>query len=292
LKSTDTGQSSGADADVEDGPDPDAIGEDDDESIRPTALGKQFGEIPLGDYRASLNFISSNPSILTERESDGLLVDAFDNQMEGHAKYAKQCVNQALLIQYCRQLGKDGVGLFFRRITTRGHQAGKLFTDDVNETYNKIKVRVAELAKQKADEPAEGEEQIQLHAVDPNTTINITVPRPIPTDLTASTSQPPPTEDEIAARHIFESFPPGFQRALESGKLDEVNRVLGKMSVEEAEEVVAKLGEGGMLNLEEKVIDATTEEGKELVKEIERTGRLPGQENEGAMELSEDPPMD
>jgi cell division cycle protein 37 len=284
LKSTDTGQSSGADADIEDGPDPDKANEDDDdESLRPTALGQKFGKIQLGDYRSSLQFISANPSILTERESDGLLVEAFDQQMEGHAKYAKQCVNQALLIQYCRQLGKDGVGLFFKRITTPGHQASKLFTDDVNDTYNKIKVRVAELAKQKENEP-EGEEQIQLHAVDPNTKINIIVPPPIPSDLTAESTQPPPSEDQIAARQIFESFPPGFQRALESGELEEVNRVLGKMSVEEAEEVVARLGEGGMLNLEENVIDATTEEGKQLVKEIERTGRLPG--------LTEDPGMD
>lgn len=211
--------------------------------------------------------------------------------MEGNAKEAKQCVNQALLIQYCRQLGKDGVGLFFRRITTQGHQAGKLFTDDVNDTYNKIKVRVAELAKERANQP-EGEEQIQLHAVDPNTKINIVVPPPVPKDLATPSAQPPPTEDQIEARKIFESFPPGLQRALESGELDEVNRVLGKMSVEEAEEVVAQLGEGGMLNLEENVIDATTEEGKELVKEIERTGRLPGQVDEGAMEVTEDPGMD
>jgi cell division cycle protein 37 len=213
--------------------------------------------------------------------------------MEGHAKAAKQCVHQALLIQYCRQLGKDGVGLFFKRITTQGHQASKLFTDDVNDTYNKIKTRVVELAKEKENEPGEGEEQIQLHAVDPNTKINIMVPPPIPTDLAAESTQPPPSEDQIAARKIFESFPPGFQRALESGSLDEVNRVLGKMSVEEAEEVVAQLGEGGMLNLEEKVIDATTEEGKQLVKEIERTRRLPGQEEEeGGVQLSEDPGMD
>ena len=63
---------------------------------------------------------------------------------------------------------------------------------------------------------------------------------------------------------------------MESGKLDEVNKVLAKMSVEEAEEVVGKLSEGGMLSLEEGVIDATTEEGKKAMKEIEKTGRMPG----------------
>lgn len=107
-------------------------------------------------------------------------------------------------------------------------------------------------------------EQIQLHPVDPSQTINIVVP---------SASSDDPTEQ--AARKIFESFPPGLQRALESGKLDDVNKVLGKMSVEEAEEIVSQLGEGGMLSVEDKIIDATTEEGKRQVEEIERERRIP-----------------
>lgn len=42
------------------------------------------------------------------------------------------------------------------------------------------------------------------------------------------------------------------------------------MSVEEAEEVVEQLGEGGMLSLEQGVIDGTTEEGREKLKDLER----------------------
>lgn len=45
------------------------------------------------------------------------------------------------------------------------------------------------------------------------------------------------------------------------------------MSVEEAEEVVEKLGEGGMLSVEEGVIDGTTEEGREKLKELEEKAR-------------------
>jgi cell division cycle protein 37 len=55
--------------------------------------------------------------------------------------------------------------------------------------------------------------------------------------------------------------------------LDEVNKVLGKMSVEEAEEIVEKLGEGGMLSLEEGIVDATTEEGRKKLEEIEAEGK-------------------
>lgn len=300
LNRADTGQSSGFDADIEDGPNPDSVSrsprrsseEDKLSKTRASKAAKEFAKIPLGDYRADLQFISQHPEILTESDSDRLLIEAFHAQEAGKDKFAKQCVHQALLIQYCRQLGKDGVQLFFKRITTPGHQAQKLFVDDVNETYGKIRERTKEVEEVKEEEGEK--EQIQLHAVDPNTTIQINVPPPVPTDLepNARSADPPPDPEHVHARRIFESFPPGLQRALESGSLDEVNRVLGKMSVSEAEEVVAKLGEGGMLSLEEGVVDATTEEGRRIVEEIERTGRMPGEKGtegeEGVEALGED----
>ncbi|KAF2084844.1 hsp90-like protein [Saccharata proteae CBS 121410] len=257
---TDTGQSSGADADIEEG-----LNADDEEDIQASATAKQFAKIEMGDYRTMLQFISAHPELLVEKETDGLLVEAFSAETDGKHKYARQCVHHALLLQYCRQLGRDGVGLFFKRITTKDHQAQKLFNDDVNNTYARIHTRVAELAAENKNPSSEGVEQIQLHAVDPNTTINITVPPP---DAA--------TEEDKARRQIFEAFPPGLQRALESKKLDEVNKVLAKMSVEEAEEVVEKLGDGGMLSVEEGVIDATTEEGRRQMEEIEKTGHMPG----------------
>lgn len=67
---------------------------------------------------------------------------------------------------------------------------------------------------------------------------------------------------------MFDAFPPGLQRALEAGTLEKVNEVLGKMSVEEAEEVVGLLGESGMLDMREGVIDGTTEEGRKMLDEI------------------------
>lgn len=226
-------ESSGADADVDE---PEGEGEDDDDAdIEPTELGKKFAQFKMGDYRACLQFISQNPQVLAERETDGLLVMAFNAAIEGKDDFARQCVHQGLLLQYCRALGKDGVGLFFKRITTQGHQAQKVFFDDVQSTFQRIRVRAKEIEKQRAQEEADGSggvEQIQLHAVDPGTTINIKIPPEISED-----------PEEKQARELFNAFPPGLQRALESGSLDEVNKVLGKMSVEEAEEVVGQLGE-------------------------------------------------
>lgn len=260
LKRQDSAISSGAEADTEDG----SLSKDDeinDEDIQPTPLGKKFAQIKISDYRASLQFISEHPSIVAERETDGLLVEAFNAQMDGRDAYAHQCVHHALLLQYCGKLGRDGIGFIFKRITTKDHQAGQVFMDDVNSTYRRIKTRAAELQKESSHDPA-GVEQIQLHAVDPNTKIHIVVPEAGSRDPT-----------EVAAREIYDGFPPNLQKALRAESLERVNEVLGKMSVEEAEEVVQKLGEGGMLSLEEGVVDATTEEGQLRLKEIEDENR-------------------
>lgn len=222
-------ESSGAEADVDEPED-----DDDDAEIEASPEGQAFGKIKMGDYQKCLEYISKHPSVLAEKETDGLLVMAFNAAIEGKDDLNRQYVHQALLLQYCRALGRDGVQLFFKRITTPGHQAQKVFFDDVQSTFQRIKTRGKEIVKQRAEEEAEGAgtEQIQLHAVDPNTTINIQIP--------AANSEDP---TEIEARKAFDSFPPGLQRALESGSLDEVNKVLGKMSVEEAEEIVGQLGE-------------------------------------------------
>ncbi len=109
----DGGISSGAEADVEEAAD-DASAKDDDH-IEPTRLGREFSKIKMGDYRACLQYISENPAVVAERETDGLLIEAFNSQLAGISEYARQCVHQALLLQYCRSLGRDGVGLFFKR---------------------------------------------------------------------------------------------------------------------------------------------------------------------------------
>ena len=239
LERKDSQQSSGADADVDE---PEVADDDVEADVEASELGKQFAGIKIGDYRASLQFIAAHPEVMAERETDGLLVLAFNACMDGKEDYARQCVHQGLLLQYCRALGRDGVGMFFKRITTQGHQAQKVFFDDVNSTYQRIRTRTKEIEKQRAQEEADGSggvEQIQLHAVDPGTSINIKIP-PI-------MSQDP---EEVKARSLFDAFPPGLQRALESGSLDEVNKVLGKMSVEQAEEVVGQLSEVSFQQLE------------------------------------------
>ncbi|KAF5233491.1 hypothetical protein FANTH_12540 [Fusarium anthophilum] len=244
---------------------------DDDSDIESSPAGKKFGTIKANDYAASLQFLSQNPQLLVERETDGLLVQAFDAALENKDELSRQLVHQALLLQYCRALGKDGVGLFFKRITTKGHQAQDVFYKDVQDTYMKIRTRSREILAERAKEgQGEGVEQIQLHAVEPGTVINIKVP---------SADSEDPEEQE--ARKIFESFKPEMRKALETGNLDEVNKVLGEMKIDEAEELVGLFGEANILSLEEEIIDATTEQGKQQLKEIEAAASVDKKEEYG-----------
>jgi cell division cycle protein 37 len=97
--------SSGAEADEEN--------EEDDIKVSPMA--RDFGSIKIGDYSASMQFIQKHPEVIVERKTDELLMEAFEAQMSGKDNYARQCVHQGLLLQYCRSLGPDGVSLFFKR---------------------------------------------------------------------------------------------------------------------------------------------------------------------------------
>ena len=140
---------------------------DDDGEVEASPAANKFAAISANDYSASLKFLGQHPEILTERETDGLLVLAFDAALERKDDLARQCVHQALLLQYCRALGKDGVALFFKRITTPGHRAQEVFRRDVQDTYTKILNRGRSMAAERDNEAEHGVEQIQLHPVEP-----------------------------------------------------------------------------------------------------------------------------
>ena len=129
-------------------------------------------------------------------------------------------------------LGRDSVALFFKRMATPGHQAREGFEKDVAEKFQRIWEIARENARQTATEGGKPVEQIQIHSVEPGALIQIQIPQAESED-----------EEVRKARAIFEGFPPEIRAALESGSLDEVNRVLRTMKVPEAENLVNLLGD-------------------------------------------------
>lgn len=75
----------------------------------------RFSHLPLWDYAQSFAFIQDNRDVVVPGASDALLVTAFQAETDGQRKYAKQCVHQSLLLQYCNKLGRDGVRIFFQK---------------------------------------------------------------------------------------------------------------------------------------------------------------------------------
>lgn len=81
--------------------------------LTPTLEG--FSQIPMQQYQKSWEYIQNHRDVYVEGASDALLVAAFTAEGEGKKKYAKQCVHQSLLLQYCEKLGTDGPRMFFKK---------------------------------------------------------------------------------------------------------------------------------------------------------------------------------
>ncbi|WWC59077.1 uncharacterized protein I303_101624 [Kwoniella dejecticola CBS 10117] len=229
-----------------------------------TPSAKAFANIPLGAFEKSFAFIQKDSSVLTEATHDSLLAEAFDAERRGDKGLAQRCVHQSLLVNYCRQLGRDGVGLFFQKMISRNPKSLEMFMQDFNQTYTRIARRTVEMI---AEEEAAGErEQIQLVAEDPSVEIGFNLPDgPPPADLRLEGEG---TEDmdieqvKLFLQHkwdIFQAFPESLRNALKTEKLDEVNKVLGKMKVADAEKVVELMQEGGMLSFSERGVRDMTQ---------------------------------
>lgn len=213
--------------------------------------------------------------VIVPGASDALLVAAFKAQSNGQSRHAQQCVHQSLLLQYCDKLGGDGVRVFFRkcvnyrtssvsllksyfiRMVSGDLRATSVFEKDVAETYAHLVERVR-ISKAEEAATAAGTEQIQLVPENPNQSITFNVPDGPPPEniqLEGPGFEDVNMEDVRRALQmrfdVFQGFSQPMQEALKSQSLDQVNRVLGNMRVEEAEEVVKLLDVAGILSFSE-----------------------------------------
>ncbi|UZO09429.1 uncharacterized protein OCT59_029655 [Rhizophagus irregularis] len=114
MKSLDDNEKNQAEVDEKDDEKEESDDDDDEEEELLTSdLAKEFAMIK--DYDRSFEFITKHPEVVSQEIVDQILAEAFQSQLKGKAKYAKQAVHQAWLLQYCQKLGKDGVTLFFKR---------------------------------------------------------------------------------------------------------------------------------------------------------------------------------
>lgn len=226
---------------------PAATEEEDPDEVKASPDALEFGKIKRGNYEAARNFMVQHPWIVSEKEKDGLVMEAFQRQLDGKTAEMEQLVHNALLLQYCATLGRDGINMFFSRISQVTHPANEAFLKDVKFTTDHIKERCKVLKEnEKKQEEGEDVEQIQLYSVDPNTEITVNVP---PED-----SEDPAVQE---ARRLFEQLDVRLREAAATKSLEAINKVLADMSVPEAEDAVKHLDLAGVLSVEEKIYDAT-----------------------------------
>ena len=87
--------------------------DDEDGDIELSKEAEAFAK--LKGFEPSFKHILRYPDIVTEKISDQILAEAFTSQMQGNEEFARNCVIQALTLQYCGQLGRDGINTFFMR---------------------------------------------------------------------------------------------------------------------------------------------------------------------------------
>jgi cell division cycle protein 37 len=257
----------------------------------------EFALLPLGDFEVAFEFIQSHHEVFVPGATDALLLAGFRAQMKGESKYAKQCVNRSLMLQYCEKLGRDGVSLFFQRLVRLLWECsnpglitlfrmlsdnplsstGKrlppnampraVFEKDVSDTYEMICVR-AEKAKEE-DAKAGTRETIQLVCENPDTDVQFNVPDgPPPEHITLEGEgtehlDPVQVREALMGRwEMFQAFTPEMQQALKNHSIAEVNAELEKMEVPDAEEIVRLLDASGILSFSSTDIRDETPAGK------------------------------
>ncbi|KAJ9475586.1 Hsp90 co-chaperone Cdc37 [Pseudozyma hubeiensis] len=209
----------------------------------------------ISAFETALQFLSKHKILLSPNNNttDSLLLEAFNAQMASKTSLARRCVEKSLMIQYCQKLGPDGVNLFFRRMVgSKDARASVVYLNDVLATYTRIRDRSKALSEQTS---AAGEEQIQLVAEDENTIIGFEIPDGPPPDVIELEGEameklnPEDVKVWLQKRwDIFQGFPEELREALKSKELAKVNKVLGEMKVDQAEEVVGLLDQAGILN--------------------------------------------
>jgi cell division cycle protein 37 len=127
---------------------------------------------------------------------------------------------------------------FLYRMSAPNTQGRKMFFDDVEKTYGRIQSRCLEIAAEEVTEE-NGVETIQLQPMGDGSQLTIRVPEP---------------SDEEAYK-VYKAMPVDFQEALKTGKLEEMNKVLEKLSVPDAETLVKLCSDYGFLDVEGEIMD-------------------------------------
>jgi len=236
----------------------------DDDIANLTPSLEAFSKIPLRGFEQSFRFIQEHRDVVVPGASDSLLGAAFKAQYDNKPKYSKQCVHQSLLLQYGDKLGVDGLRVFFKKMIAGDKRAEAVFMDDVEKTY----AHLAERVRRSQEEAKRGGRETIMLASENEGDITFNVPAgPPPDELVLGEGMEGMDIEEVRKAlqfrwEIFQGLPENLQKALQTEELAEVNKVLGDMEVEEAEELLQRLDMAGIIPFSESGVRDETPAGR------------------------------
>ena len=131
--------------------------------------------------------------------------------------------------------------IYLIRMCTNDPHARTMFFKDADGTYDRIRTRCAEIVAERSNDQVE---TIQLQSAQDGSPITIRIPDP----------------KEEEAYKVYQALPETFRNALKTGELDNLNKVLESMSVDDAETLVQVCSQYGFLDVGEQVIDETQQQ--------------------------------
>lgn len=222
----------------------------DEMTVAPTTT--EFSK--LTTFESSKNFILKNPNFVTHQQKDALLMSCFDLVLAGELKLASQIIKQAIIIQWVSPMINgdpsnpeeamfsqmplkaklEYVAKFFSQLSNDSSPLRQRFDLDVDQMVQHIKKRCEVIKTEEVEgESNEGVEQIQLKSLDPNTELKVNIP-----------------DENSKEFEVFKTLPQDMQDAIKIGSLDAVNEVFARMEIKEAEDVLEKFNESGVISIQ------------------------------------------
>jgi cell division cycle protein 37 len=75
----------------------------------------KYANMSISNYSNMYSYLRDHQSLVSQEIADEILASAFQFQMNNKPTKAYQYVHQALVLQFCCNLGKDGAMIFFSK---------------------------------------------------------------------------------------------------------------------------------------------------------------------------------
>lgn len=209
-----------------------------------------FANLPSS--KACGAYILDHPFIACTHQKDALLMKAFDYQLNNDEPKAVDTIKKAMLLQFCGDLIENPpyphmpmdirlnyVKQLFQQMETDNSPGKIAYENECARMIEHIKARCKIIKEEQDNEDNEGGddeelvEQIQLRSVDPNSELVVTIPA-----------------EGTKEFEIYSALPEKMRTALSTGSLDEVNKVFATIPIDQAEALLDKFNECGVIGIQ------------------------------------------